>query len=426
MINIMDESLVLEKAFVFQCRAEGCEEPGTVLQVRVCEVLSKEARVFTWPSAVVLSTFLVARPEVVRRKRVLELGAGTGLPSIVAALLGAEHCLVTERNEAETLRNIQRSVALNALRPSPTGDIVVEGAVEGSTECIEVCALSWPLLPPTPPVRCAKDSIDAGRSPSRPDAFTPDPPVPGRPRRRNAIHPGSDAAAAVRHAAAAFRSKRTREQCGEVGVEAEPVAADGDGDGSVLSAVAAGVFGSSGRGCQSTARPAGPSIYTRSSGMHVVLAADVLYSSEHFDDVLRTMATIIDAGAKGGARDTGGSVAEGEGCVVYCCYQERSTHRTLVPFLDKHGLCAEQIPLSTFMHACHAEGMTQLEKLEQLSLDGGAPADPNACRKKGRLDGSAAGACTGGEEEVKGEVSMKCYDNIFLLKISRLRPPSGC
>ena len=45
--------------------------------------------VVLWPSAIALAHELLARPDELRGRRVLELGAGTGLPGIVAASLGA-------------------------------------------------------------------------------------------------------------------------------------------------------------------------------------------------------------------------------------------------------------------------------------------------------------------------------------------------
>ena len=43
-----------------------------------------------WPAAIALAHDLASRAEVLRGKRVLELGAGTGMPGIVAASLGAQ------------------------------------------------------------------------------------------------------------------------------------------------------------------------------------------------------------------------------------------------------------------------------------------------------------------------------------------------
>jgi predicted nicotinamide N-methyase len=42
-----------------------------------------------WPAAIALAREIVARADAVRGRRILELGAGTGLPGIVAASLGA-------------------------------------------------------------------------------------------------------------------------------------------------------------------------------------------------------------------------------------------------------------------------------------------------------------------------------------------------
>lgn len=51
-----------------------------------------------WPSAIALTHELLARADALRGARVLELGAGTGLPGIVAASLGAS-VVQTDRNE---------------------------------------------------------------------------------------------------------------------------------------------------------------------------------------------------------------------------------------------------------------------------------------------------------------------------------------
>jgi predicted nicotinamide N-methyase len=54
--------------------------------------------VVMWPAAIALAHEIAIRPDEFRDRRVLELGAGTGLPGIVAASLGA-HVVQTDRQE---------------------------------------------------------------------------------------------------------------------------------------------------------------------------------------------------------------------------------------------------------------------------------------------------------------------------------------
>ncbi|XP_025904875.1 protein N-lysine methyltransferase METTL21A isoform X2 [Nothoprocta perdicaria] len=63
-----------------------------------------------WDAAVVLSTFLEAGSIDLRDRHVLELGAGTGLPGIVAALLGAR---VTLTDRADALELLEANVRDN-------------------------------------------------------------------------------------------------------------------------------------------------------------------------------------------------------------------------------------------------------------------------------------------------------------------------
>ena len=52
-----------------------------------------------WPASVVLCRFLHQHPALIKQRRVLELGCGAGLPSLLCAQLGASHTLSTDRNE---------------------------------------------------------------------------------------------------------------------------------------------------------------------------------------------------------------------------------------------------------------------------------------------------------------------------------------
>lgn len=64
-----------------------------------------------WPAALVFGRYLCAHPELVRGKRVIELGAGTGVAGLICAALGARHVTITDVPEA--LRLIRTNVEQN-------------------------------------------------------------------------------------------------------------------------------------------------------------------------------------------------------------------------------------------------------------------------------------------------------------------------
>lgn len=68
---------------------------------------------FTWPCSMVMSSFLCSLPSVIEGKSVLEIGAGTGLVSVVAALLGAKSVIVTDRDEPHILNSLRTTMIIN-------------------------------------------------------------------------------------------------------------------------------------------------------------------------------------------------------------------------------------------------------------------------------------------------------------------------
>lgn len=89
----------------------------------ICDSLSDEEKIdpfaedlcpyfgVLWPASLGLSYFLQENPDLVRGKRVLELGAGLGLPSLVAIHLGAQVLTTDFHPDVEEyfLRNCRHS-----------------------------------------------------------------------------------------------------------------------------------------------------------------------------------------------------------------------------------------------------------------------------------------------------------------------------
>eukprot|EP01031_Cornospumella_fuschlensis_P028441 gene28441-34335_t len=90
--------------------------PASQIFPVICEILDDKAgSTFTWAAAEVLSAYLLSSAEL-RGKRVLELGAGTGLPSVVCGLCGASSVTITDRkDERELYGVVQESISLNNL-----------------------------------------------------------------------------------------------------------------------------------------------------------------------------------------------------------------------------------------------------------------------------------------------------------------------
>lgn len=63
-----------------------------------------------WNGARVISDYFQTQPAVVRGRTVLELGAGAGLPSIMAAVLGAQRVVMTDYPDREIVEVMQRNI----------------------------------------------------------------------------------------------------------------------------------------------------------------------------------------------------------------------------------------------------------------------------------------------------------------------------
>lgn len=89
---------------------------------------------YLWNAGRVISSYLESHPELVRGKKVLELGAGAGLPSLVCAHLEAKCVVVTDYPDAALIENLKRNIESfkNEIKETKKVDdvkssIVVEG-----------------------------------------------------------------------------------------------------------------------------------------------------------------------------------------------------------------------------------------------------------------------------------------------------------
>jgi len=69
---------------------------------------------YVWPASLVMCEFLKRNPELVKGKRVLELGSGTGIVGLYAAKLGAEHVTLTDFIDFN-IENIKLNIKENGL-----------------------------------------------------------------------------------------------------------------------------------------------------------------------------------------------------------------------------------------------------------------------------------------------------------------------
>ncbi|XP_048575922.1 histone-arginine methyltransferase METTL23 isoform X2 [Nematostella vectensis] len=95
-----------EKVFHFH---DGDDE----LTVKIPEVVHPQYGMFTWPCALVLAQFVWHNRSLIQGKKVLEIGAGTALPGIVAAKCGALVSLSDSEDYPECLANCHKSIQAN-------------------------------------------------------------------------------------------------------------------------------------------------------------------------------------------------------------------------------------------------------------------------------------------------------------------------
>uniref|UniRef100_V5G6Q4 Methyltransferase-like protein n=1 Tax=Anoplophora glabripennis TaxID=217634 RepID=V5G6Q4_ANOGL len=103
------------KKFVFSSKYNVGEAQEEKLEVVIPEPLQASYSFTTWSSAPVLAWFLWENRHELPGKRVLELGAGTALPGIVAAKCGATVTLSESATLPKSLSHTKHSCQLNNL-----------------------------------------------------------------------------------------------------------------------------------------------------------------------------------------------------------------------------------------------------------------------------------------------------------------------
>lgn len=87
---------------------------------------------YLWNGGQALSTYLQQHASrLVHGKTVLELGAGAGLPSLVATILGARRVVVTDYPDVELIDNLVHNINTCSHLPQPATTIAAEGYLWG-------------------------------------------------------------------------------------------------------------------------------------------------------------------------------------------------------------------------------------------------------------------------------------------------------
>ena len=102
-----------DSAFLVDLGRDGIDVSGK--RIKVTDGSNKDAfdtGAITWDGAIILSKFLSKNHDVVEGRRVLELGAGTGLSGLAAAAAGATTVVITDLPYC--IERIEGNVRLNA------------------------------------------------------------------------------------------------------------------------------------------------------------------------------------------------------------------------------------------------------------------------------------------------------------------------
>ncbi|KDO71321.1 hypothetical protein CISIN_1g026274mg [Citrus sinensis] len=83
--------------------------------IAIIENMKEEYGLFVWPCSVILAEYVWQQRYRFSGANVVELGAGTSLPGLVAAKVGSNVTLTDDSNRIEVLKNMRRVCEMNKL-----------------------------------------------------------------------------------------------------------------------------------------------------------------------------------------------------------------------------------------------------------------------------------------------------------------------
>nr|KAI8765758.1 methyltransferase-like protein 23 isoform X1 [Biomphalaria glabrata] len=116
------------KEFTFSDSSKKDEHQVTI---KILELPGADYGTYIWPCAPILAQYVWQNKDLVRTQSILEIGAGTGLPGIVAAKCGANVILSDSNTKPLSLDLCRKSAELNGLKN------------------VTVCGITWGEVTPT-------------------------------------------------------------------------------------------------------------------------------------------------------------------------------------------------------------------------------------------------------------------------------------
>lgn len=114
-----DDTLTTMTTVSQHCFGDDSEIPN--FSISIIENMKEDYGLFVWPCSVVLSEYVWQHKHRFSGATVVELGAGTSLPGLVAAKLGARVTLTDDSTRLEVLDNMRRVCDLNNLECNVLG-----------------------------------------------------------------------------------------------------------------------------------------------------------------------------------------------------------------------------------------------------------------------------------------------------------------